>query len=233
MSHSKSPLLEQTLADLATQHAGASRVFLRHGMDFCCGGRRSLADVCARDGLDAETLVQELTQEIGPGGDPSFERWDARPLPDLIEHVVQHFHAAHREEVPQLIALARKVESVHADKPTCPRGLADHLDLMHDELENHMQKEEQILFPMIQAGRGSLATMPVQVLEQEHRDHGRSLARLRQLAGDFVPPAEACTTWKALLLRLEQLEADLMLHIHLENNVLFPRALRSQHHVDA
>jgi regulator of cell morphogenesis and NO signaling len=145
----------------------------------------------------------------------------------LIEHILVHFHAAHREELARLVAAAHKVERVHADKPSCPRGLAAHLARMSEELEEHMQKEEQVLFPMILAGRGRMVAMPVQMLELEHRDHALHLQRTRRLATDFVPPPEACGTWVALYLGLAELERDLMQHIHLENNVLFPRALRS------
>ena len=116
---------------------------------------------------------------------------------------------------------------MHADKADRPRGLAEHLARLADELEQHMQKEEQVLFPLIRAGRGAIAATPVQVLEHEHKDHALNLAHTRALAHDFVPPESACNTWRALYLGLEQLERDLMQHIHLENNVLFPRALRS------
>lgn len=226
-SQSSPPVLsgDRTLGQLAASHAGASRVFHRHGLDFCCGGAVSLAEAAAANGLDVELLLDELRAEAErPDG---FERWNERPLDELIDHLLEHFHEAHREEVPRLLAMARKVEEVHADKPTCPRGLAAHLERMSAELEEHMQKEEQILFPMVRAGRGRAAMMPIQVMEQEHRDHGANLERLRALTDDYTPPAEACGTWTALYLGLAELERDLMEHIHTENNILFPRALRS------
>ena len=213
---------QASLADLATTHAGASRVFHLYGLDFCCHGQEPLAAACARKGLDPAVLVAEIEREIAP----AFERWDERPLGALIEHVRAHYHAAHRAELPRLIAMATKVEQVHADKPTCPRKLAATLERIQGELEDHMQKEEQVLFPLVQSGRGHMAAMPVQVLETEHRDHARNLERLRTLTDGYVPPAEACNTWRALYLGLAELERDLMQHIHLENNVLFPRALR-------
>jgi regulator of cell morphogenesis and NO signaling len=216
---------QSTLADLATEHAGASRVFHRHGLDFCCHGRVTLASACLQRRLDVGALMGELRAEEERGED--FRSWDQAPLDELVEHVLVHFHAPHREELARLLEAARKVESVHAEKSDCPHGLAEHLARMTDELEDHMQKEEQVLFPMIRAGRGALAAMPVHVLEQDHRDHALNLQRLRALAHDYVAPAEACTTWRALYLGLESLERDLMQHIHLENNVLFPRALRS------
>ena len=216
---------QSTLADLATAHAGASRVFHRHGLDFCCHGRVTLESACVQRQLDTGALIGELRAEEARGED--FRAWDEEPLDELIEHVLEHFHAPHRLELARLREAACKVESVHAEKADCPHGLAEHLARMADELEDHMQKEEQVLFPMVRAGRGALAAMPVQVLEQDHRDHALHLQRLRALAHDFVAPAEACNTWRALYLGLEALERDLMQHIHLENNVLFPRALRS------
>ncbi len=214
-----------TLADLATLHAGASRVFHRHGLDFCCHGQVTLESACATRRLDLGALIGELRTEEARGDD--FRAWDEAPLDELIEHVLEHFHAAHRAELARLGEAARKVESVHAEKSDCPRGLAEHLARMTDELEEHMQKEEQVLFPMIRAGQGARAGMPVHVLEADHRDHALHLQRMHELAHGFVAPAEACNTWRALYLGLAALERDLMQHIHLENNVLFPRALRS------
>lgn len=214
-----------TLADLATQHAGASRVFHRHGLDFCCHGRISLEAACAEHRLDVGALIGELGSE--QARDTDFRAWDSAPLSELVAHLLGRYHADHRAELPRLIASAAKVERVHADKTSCPAGLAAHIERMAEELEDHMQKEEHVLFPLIESGRGALASMPIQVLEHEHRDHALNLQRLRALAHDFTPPAEACNTWRALYLGLAQLERDLMQHIHLENNVLFPRALRS------
>ena len=143
----------------------------------------------------------------------------------LIDHILTRFHEDHRAEVPRLLAMARKVEEVHGDKPACPTGLAAHLEHMNEELELHMQKEEEVLFPLLRAGRGRMAQMPIHVMEEEHEEHARNLARMRELAHGFVPPDEACNTWRALYLGLEELERDVMEHVHLENNVLFPRAL--------
>ena len=215
---------ESRLSDLAVTRAGASRVFHRHGLDFCCNGRVRLDEACAEKGLAVDALIAEIEAEAR--SDESFDRWDEASLDALIDHLLQHYHESHRAEVPRLLEMARKVESVHADKEACPRGLADHIARMLPELEDHMQKEEQVLFPLIRAGRGRMATMPVQVMEEEHRAHGENLARLRALAGDYRPPEEACGTWRALYLGLAELESELMHHIHLENNVLFPRALR-------
>ncbi|MCB9914850.1 MAG: iron-sulfur cluster repair protein YtfE [Planctomycetes bacterium] len=212
-----------TLADLAVRFAGASRVFHRHGLDYCCNGRIPLHEACLRRELDPNVLLAELREaagaaSTGPGPVDG-------PLPQLIQHLLDHYHEPHRAEVPRLVEMATRVEAVHGDKPECPRGLAAHLSHMGQELEMHMQKEEQVLFPMILRGLGANAGMPISVMEEEHQDHGRNLERLRKLAHDFDPPECACNTWRALYLGLDELEQQLMDHIHLENNVLFPRAL--------
>lgn len=213
-----------SVGQLASTLAGASRVFHRHGLDFCCGGQVSLAEACGAGGLDPAAILAEIEAEADNAVD--FERWDAKPLPEVIDHVLERFHEPHRQELPRLIAMAEKVEQVHADKDACPHGLAAHLARMRDEMELHMRKEEQVLFPLLRDGHGRAATVPIQVMEQEHRDHGTNLERLRELTNAYTPPAEACGTWRALYIGLAELERDLMQHIHIENNILFPRALR-------
>lgn len=211
-----------TLAELALSSPAASRVFHRQGLDYCCGGRRSLDDACRQADLDPETILSEIRSQSA-----STDRlsWSQRPLGELIDFIVERYHTALRAELPELVALAEKVETRHGDKLTCPRGLAAHLTAVHEAVLEHLAKEEQVLFPMILGGHGSHAGGPVQVMEMEHRDHAANLQRTRELTGDLVTPPEACTSWSALYLRLLELEAELMEHIHLENNVLFPRAL--------
>jgi regulator of cell morphogenesis and NO signaling len=215
-----------TLADLAVTRAGASRVFHRHNLDFCCHGNVSLKQACEKRGLDAGALISEIENEER-GDASSFERWDEQPMNALVEHILTRFHAPLREELPRLIEMAGKVEKVHADKTSCPKGVGDLLQQLKGELESHMQKEEQILFPMIRGGQGHMAEGPVRVMELEHDGAGEALSQLRQLAHDFSPPEEACKTWRALYLGLAELDQELKQHIHLENNVLFPRALAS------
>lgn len=212
-----------TLGQVATNHPAATQVFLRHRLDFCCGGRQKLGDACRAAGLDPGAVLAEIAaEETGQSG----ERWDTRPLPELIDFILTRYHEPLRRDLPGLIAAASKVERVHAAKASCPRGLAADLEQLDAELRQHLAKEEQVLFPAIRAGsRGAQVHMPVRVLMQEHDDHGANLQRLREIATDYAPPPEACATWRALYVGLERLEAELMEHIHLENNVLFPRAL--------
>ena len=156
------------------------------------------------------------------------ERWDTRALPDLIDFILESYHEPLRADLPALLDAARRVERVHAKKPSCPHGLAQHLERLDAELRQHLAKEEQVLFPAIRAGsRGAHVHMPIRVMMQEHDDHGANLRRLRELTTDFNPPEEACATWRALYAGLAKLEAELMEHIHFENNILFPRALNA------
>jgi regulator of cell morphogenesis and NO signaling len=212
-----------TLAELAITRPGATRVFLANGLDFCCGGRRPLTEACTEKGLNPETILQAIAAADQDGGD--LTRWANRSVAELTDFIVNHYHVRLRTEIPELILLADKVERVHAEKASCPHGLTGLLHTMHAAVLDHLEKEEQILFPMIRAGRGRAAGGPIHVMEQEHDDHGRSLARLRELTANLAPPPEACATWRALYLRLGRLADELMEHIHLENNVLFPRAL--------
>lgn len=218
---------DQTVAELATTLPGASRVFHRHGLDFCCGGHRSLGEACAAAALDPQALIAELEAEELAGESGAGERWDELPLGLVIDGILRRYHDPHRLELARLVAMARKVEDVHAAKATCPHGLAAHVERMREEMEMHMQKEERVLFPLIKSGRGRMAAMPIQVMEEEHRDHAKNLERLRELTNGYTPPAEACGTWQALYLGLSELERALMEHMHIENNILFPQALRS------
>lgn len=213
----------ETLAEIAATHPGAAQVFYEHRLDFCCGGRRPLADACEARGLDADAVLAEVAaRDAVTIGTP---RWDTAPLTALVAHIVSTYHARLRVQLPSLVAMARKVEVRHFDKPACPLGLAAHLAEMEADVLSHLEKEEQVLFPMILAGAGRNSAQPVHVMELEHEHHGVNLQKVRDLTSDFTPPDAACTTWRALYLGLAQLEQELMEHIHLENNVLFRRAL--------
>jgi regulator of cell morphogenesis and NO signaling len=212
-----------TLAELAVTHPAASRVFHRHGLDFCCHGRRPLAEACAERGLAPDGVIAEIEGEAAAA--PDLPRWDERPIAELVHHIVDFFHQRLRVELPELVSLAAKVEARHAEKATCPRGLRAHLEGTYQSVLEHLVKEEQVLFPIILAGRGRMAAGPIHVMEAEHDDHAANLRETRRLTADLLAPEEACPTWRALYLRLAALEAELMEHIHLENNVLFRRVL--------
>jgi regulator of cell morphogenesis and NO signaling len=214
-----------TLAELVAAHPAAARVLHRHRLDFCCGGERTLAAACGGRGLDPQALLAEIEGTVADTAQP--RPGDLAPE-RLVDFIVDRYHVPLRPELARLVELARKVERVHAEKPQCPVGLADHLEEMSRAVDEHLAKEEQILFPMIRAGRGHLAHMPVRVMIQEHDDHAASLVRTRALAREFALPESACTSWRSLYDGLLALELELMEHIHLENNVLFPAVLNAR-----
>jgi regulator of cell morphogenesis and NO signaling len=219
-------MLDTPIGDIAREQPSSTRVFLRHNLDFCCGGRRSLREACTNAGLDPDAVADEVEHAIprAPG-----ESWSTCSQADLVVHIVDRYHESLRRDLPALIAAARKVERVHAERPAVPAGLADALDELWSEMQQHMLKEEQVLFPMLARGaRGSQVYMPVRVMEHEHDEHAIRLARVRELTSDYAAPPHACATWRALYHGLATLEEELMHHIHLENNVLFPRATGAQ-----
>lgn len=217
-------LIEQTLGNLACLIPGATRVFRQHKLDFCCGGNTSLRDAANQQALNALAIAQQLAA-LGDHPDTQHPDWRNEPASELIEHLLERFHERHREQFPELIRLANRVEQVHGNKPGCPLGLAVHLWNMQQELESHMLKEEQILFPMLQRGMKLPQSQgPIAVMRFEHDQHGAALQRLAELTDDITAPANACNTWRALYRGLEELRDDLMQHIHLENNILFAKA---------
>ncbi len=215
---------KQSLGELVTKVPKAAKVLHRYGLDFCCGGKQSLKQACQEKSIEAGQVLAEIDAELEVGTDDET-RWDTAHLSQLINHIMQRFHEPLRRELPQLIGLARRTEEVHAAHRDCPRGLADLLVHVHEAVKQHLAKEEQILFPMIMAGHGAQTGGPVKVMFAEHEDHGENLAHIRKLAWNFEAPEDACPTWRSLYLGLQELEHDLMEHIHLENNILFPRAL--------
>ena len=214
---------QTTLAELAVKQPAASKVFQRHRLDFCCHGNRPLQEACDEYGLAPESVLAEIESEGRKCGEVS--RWEVRPLSELIGYIVNYYHRRLREELPLLVAMASRVEQVHREKASCPRGLAGHLEFMHAAVLEHLYKEEGVLFTIIEAGAGSRAAAPVHMMEIEHEDHGESLRMVRKLTSNFTLPPEACATWTALYGRLKEFETELMEHIHLENNILFRRAL--------
>ncbi len=218
---------DSTVGQLATEHPLATRVFARHGIDFCCGGGKPLREACERKGLDTEAILEDIRKEVATSDTPE-QRWDQAPLGELIDHILAAHHRPLYEELPRLESMARKVLDVHRDK--APEMLCALLSTylgLKAELEQHMPKEEQILFPMIKQGGGAMAEGPISVMRHEHESAGAALTRLRELTKGYEVPAEACATWQALWHGLASLEESLHQHIHLENNILFPRALAS------
>jgi regulator of cell morphogenesis and NO signaling len=218
---------DSIVGQLAAEHPLATRVFHRHGIDFCCDGGRKLQEACAAQGVDTGMVLEEIRKELSNTTIPE-ERWGQAPLEDLVQHILVAYHGPLKEELPRLESMARKVLEVHGDKD--PETLSELVEVyagLKAELSQHMVKEEKILFPMIEQGQGAMAGGPVSVMKQEHDSAGAALRRLRELTKDYQVPPGACNTWRALWHGLAALEESLHQHIHLENNILFPRALGS------
>ncbi len=232
---------ETRVADVATANPATIKIFQRQGIDFCCGGKRPLAEVCEEKGMSFRALQEALE---GAGGEaPQLPAGDA-PLTEIVRFVVDHFHAGLREELPRLGEMVAKVLNVHGERHPEVKDLAATFRALREELEMHLLKEERVLFPYVERlealvlqGRPlttpPFADGPIGAMEHEHDDAGRALARLRELTGGYVPPADACNTFRGLYHGLEEFEAALHQHIHLENNVLFPRTARLERELAA
>ncbi|MFN3579659.1 MAG: iron-sulfur cluster repair protein YtfE [Pseudomonas sp.] len=217
-------LLNTALGDIARTLPGATAVFHANRLDFCCQGHYSLAEATAKKGISAEAVIAQL--QALAAGEIDQQDWQQASAAQLIDHILQRYHARHRVQLPELIRLARRVEQVHGDRADCPNGLSEHLTNMAQELESHMLKEEQVLFPLLVQGAQAQAGGPISVMRYEHDQHGEALERVVELTNDITPPPGACNTWQALYRGLEELRQDLMQHIHLENNILFSSAPR-------
>lgn len=216
---------ESRVGEIAASHPLATRVFARHGIDFCCGGGVALADACAKREIDLAGVLEEIEREItSPGADVATRSWQEAPLGELVVYIVERYHDPLREELPRLEAMARRVFRVHGDKdPERLGALLESFLRLKSELDQHLHEEEESLFPALLL---AAAGQPSQVgsFVDDHTRVGQELHRIRELTDDFRVPAEACNTWNALWHGLAALETDLHEHIHLENNVLFPRA---------
>jgi len=208
---------ERQVADIAANLPGATQVFRRHKIDFCCGGQIPLAEAVAARGEVLVDIEAELAAlETGIRDVPQSSE-------AMIDHILERYHATHRAELPELIRLAARVEARHAENGAVPRGIHAALEELAGALDEHMQKEEQILFPLMRAGGHPMINGPIGRMRFEHDEHGERLANLEHLAHHFELPEEACATWRALYTGVQKLIDDVHEHVHLENNLLFPR----------
>lgn len=149
--------------------------------------------------------------------------WKKASSADLVSYILDHFHALHREQLPALIQQARRVEIAHPEHPDCPTGLAEHLHALHQELESHMRKEEMTLFPLITQDQLRCADEAIHAIRVEHGEQVAAIRQIESLTEGLVLPTDRCATWSALYHGLHAFREDLLIHIHLENNVLFER----------
>ncbi len=225
-----------TLGQLVTENPARSLVFETLGLDYCCGGKKTLAEACRENGLDPETVSDEVAR-ISARSDGSQRNPAAMGLTELADHIEHTHHAYLRETLPTLQSMAGKVARAHAGKDQRLREVEKVMEELAQELLSHMMKEERILFPAIRrldAGQplegftcGALSS-PIEVMEMEHDQAGNALERLRELTDDYAIPKWACNTYMGLMTELERFEQDLHLHIHKENNILFPRTLERE-----
>jgi regulator of cell morphogenesis and NO signaling len=229
--------LTQTVREIALEQPSSIRVFERFGIDYCCGGRKPLAEACAARDVEVDAVIAALesaAETLAQKG----EDWSQASLDSLIGHIVSRHHSYVKSELPRLAMLAQKVVNRHGDTMAelgVIQATFSNLDL---ELTHHLAKEEQILFPYVvgldraqtnanmqaSACFGSVAN-PIAMMTEEHEAAGTLLGQIRQLSSDFTTPVGACPTFHAFYDGLREFELDLHQHIHLENNILFPRAI--------
>ena len=221
---------EKTVGELAVEDPSTARVFEKYGIDYCCGGKQSLETACHQRGIAPEALLKELNQPAAKP-EPEERDWKTAPLCDLIAHIVTRHHAYLKSELPRIAELSTKVLRAHGEREPRLAEVNEVFEVLKEELDAHLMKEEMILFPAItklEAGSSSGAPCsiehPIARMEYEHESAGRALAQMRHLTLDYYVPDEACNTYQAFFAALIELEADLHQHIHLENNILFPRA---------
>jgi regulator of cell morphogenesis and NO signaling len=227
----------RTVRDIAVEHPNATRVFEKLGIDYCCGGGKSLADACSAARLSADEVVRALESELAARADAAAD-WSNGELASLAQHIINKHHNYVRNELPRLEQLMAKVASVHGARHAELLDIQKELHQLGGELMTHMMKEEHILFPYIaemeqtvQSGRRLRPPMfgtvrnPVQMMIMEHDAAGDEMRRMRQASSGYTAPADACISYQTLYRALQEFEADLHQHIHLENNILFPRAV--------
>jgi len=228
----------QTIREIVQQHPAAVPVFEALGIDYCCGGGKSLKDACQSRNILPERVLSDLEQALAAKALEDDRTWQDSSLGELADHIVEKHHAYATRELTRLSALAEKVFLRHGDKHQHLGLLRDLVNSTAAEMTTHMLKEEQVLFPTFKlleeaasGGAGHTPYMsslrkPIHRLMDDHEDAGELLSSIRELTNNFQPPVGACMSFQALYNGLGELERDLHMHIHLENNILFPRALK-------
>ena len=223
---------EATVGQLVTERPRRSKVFENYGIDYCCGGKKPLQEACNEKQIDLGEVIKDLEKIDRQPRDSSEVDWTQKSMTELADHIEVTHHAYLREALPRISALSEKVARAHAPRHPEVVDVKQTFEGLRQELESHMMKEEQILFPMLrQLDQASAAPSfhcgsvrnPISVMEHEHDTAGNALARLHELTRGYTPPDDACGTFRAMLDALAELETDLHEHIHKENEILFPR----------
>lgn len=222
-----------TIGDIVRDDYRKALYLKERGIDFCCGGKRSLEEACNEKQLDPVEIRSALDAlSVQPGERQlPYDEW---PAAFLADHIVQTHHRFVRKTIPDLRFYASKVYRVHGDTHPELRQIADTVQALTQELSAHMEKEERVLFPYIHqlesgghmhAAFFASVRQPIGMMEMEHEDAGALMAELRRLTDQYTPPADACNSYRLLYQMLKAFEDDLHLHVHLENNILFPKAI--------
>jgi regulator of cell morphogenesis and NO signaling len=227
---------DTTVRDIVAGDFRAAAVFQKHGIDFCCGGDRPLAAACVEQGVDVDSVIAEIVAAC-TGAVPGAPRYDTWDPPNLVSYIIANHHAYVRDAIPTLLARTQKVATVHEARHPELRDIEATFAEVADEMTSHMFKEEHILFPFIVAMADAVANgqplpaapfgsvgNPIRMMEHEHESAGNAMARIRELSAGYAPPDDACTTYRVCLEELRAFEEDLHTHVHLENNILFPKA---------
>ena len=229
----------KTVRELAVENPAATRVFEKLGIDYCCGGSQSLEQACGRANVSIDQVLDSLEMAEETARAAKQERdWQSEPLSELVAHIKNTHHQYTREEIVRLAALLQKVCSVHGKNHSELLDIQATFAGLAQELTTHMMKEEMVLFPYIVRMEeaviqkepvlpppfGSVAN-PVAMMEHEHDSAGNALRAMRKASSEYTAPADACVSYQTLYQALPAFEADLHQHIHLENNILFPRAI--------
>jgi len=227
--------ITKSLAQIVNDNHKAASVFEKYDLDFCCKGKRSLQDACIEKSLPVEKLLSEL-QAVNDNCEVPVD-FQKMTLTQLADYIVTKHHAYVKAEMPQIFSSLQKVATKHGDRHPEMRKVFELFSVIKSEMEEHMDKEELILFPRIEvAEEGALAEKtanmnvfyiqhPIQMMEAEHEKAGQLMTEIRELTGNYTPPNDACTTYRLSFAELRAFESDLHQHVHLENNILFPRAI--------
>ncbi len=234
---------DQTVGEIVVEHPHLRFCLEQLGIDYCCGGKKTLAEAAAGAGLEWEAVAQELQEALQQGdANAAAPDWNAVPVTALADHILETHHIFMKEQLPRLDALLGKVQQAHeARHGDMLQKLRRAFDALRSELEPHLMKEEQILFPAIKGidacitGGGPRPVVhcgsvayPVQQMEYEHENAGNVLTKMRSITDDYHLPEDACASFTALYDGIKAMEADLHEHIHLENNILFPKSVAQE-----
>jgi regulator of cell morphogenesis and NO signaling len=227
-------IIDRTLGDLVAEHPAVAPTLDRLGLDYCCHGDRTVAEAADVAGLDIAAVVDALDGVDGDALAAGDNAWTSLDVAALADHIESTHHAYLHAELPEVVALADKVRTVHGSRHPELAEVAHLVDAVAADLEPHLVKEERILFPAIRAIAGGQrefpfgsVSNPIRVMSQEHDAAGELLARLRAVTSGYAVPADGCASYQSLYQRLEALELDTHLHIHKENHSLFPRAIEA------